>query len=167
MTIGLFYSTTSGATKQVAETIRMVFGGGTVELHNIDVVSPDKLKEYDKLIFGAPTMGLGELSDEWEAWIGELSAKHVRGKTVALFGLGDQEGYPDTFVDALGIIRDKLLECDAELVGEWPSDGYDFVKSKAEKAGKFAGLVIDDDNQPRRTNDRVREWVESIRSAMD
>ncbi len=167
MTIGLFYSTTSGATKQVAETIRMVFGGDTVELHNIDVVSPDKLKEYDKLIFGAPTMGFGELSDEWEAWSGEIEAEHVSGKIVALFGLGDQDGYPDTFVDALGIIRDKLLACDAVLVGEWPSDGYDFVESKAEKAGNFAGLVIDDDNQPEKTNDRVREWVDSIRSAMD
>ena len=167
MAIGLFYSTMSGTTKQVATSIRMIFGGESVVLHNIDEVSADRLSGYDKLIFGAPTMGDGELSDEWDDWIDDIDPAHILGKTVALYGLGDQKGYPDTFADALGIIYDRMVEYGAQLVGRWPTVGYDYETSKAEREGRFVGLVIDDDNQPDKTESRVRKWVESVLGDFD
>lgn len=167
MAIGLFYSTMGGTTKQVAESIRMIFGGESIVLHNIDNVSADKLSGYDKLIFGAPTMGDGELSDEWDDWIDEIEPAHVQGKTVALYGLGDQEGYPDTFVDALGIIYDRMAKYGANLVGNWPTSGYSYESSEAERDGHFVGLVIDEENQPDKTESRIREWVASIMESLD
>jgi hypothetical protein len=35
----------------------------------------------------------------------------------------------------------------ARVVGAWPTDGYDFMASKAERDGEFVGLVLDLDNQ--------------------
>jgi flavodoxin I len=38
-------------------------------------------------------------------------------------GTGDQEGYPDKFMDAMGICAEKLAEQRGETVGYWPVDG--------------------------------------------
>ena len=46
------------------------------------------------------------------------------GKTIALFGLGDQEGYGHEFVDGLGILFEKFEDLGASFIGEWPTDGY-------------------------------------------
>ena len=39
----------------------------------------------------------------------------LSGKKVAVFGLGDQEAYPDTFVDGLGILANKV-KCEPTAV---------------------------------------------------
>ena len=163
MSIGLFYSTTGGATKRAAEAVALCLGKDNVKVHDIAVVPATRLSEYRRLVFGIPTMGDGELSDEWESWIDAIREKDVKGKTVALFGLGDQEGFPDTFVDALGIVAEWLLECGAEIVGEWPIDGYDYIQSRAEKDGMFAGLVLDEDNQSEKSSGRIISWVSMVR----
>jgi len=163
--IGLFYSTLMGSTKETAESIRALFGDDVVQIFDIGTESTARLAEFEKLIFGVPTMGYGELSDEWKAWIDTIHANDIRGKTIAIFGFGDQSGYPDTFVDAMGIVRDKLVECEAVLVGQWPADDYVYEWSKAEHDGVFAGLALDNANQPEMTGERTRAWVESIRNS--
>lgn len=164
MSIGLFYSTTCGATKQAAEAVSKCFGkDAEIKMHDIADTPASKIGGYEKLIFGAPTMGVGDLSDEWEDWIDDVQEQDVKGKTVALFGLGDQDGYPDTFVDALGIICERLVEYGAQVVGDWPTDDYDYKESKAEKDNRFVGLVLDEDNQPEMTGGRVSAWTAEIR----
>jgi len=44
-------------------------------------------------------------------------------KKVAYLGTGDQEGYPDKFMDAMGILAEKLAKQGDETVGSWPVDG--------------------------------------------
>jgi flavodoxin I len=84
------------------------------------------------------------------------------GKTVALYGLGDQEKYADNFVDALGILYDFVTARGARVVGAWPTDGYDFMASKAERDGEFVGLVLDQDNQKQLSDDRLETWLRLI-----
>jgi flavodoxin I len=44
----------------------------------------------------------------------------------------------------------------------WPTDGYDFKKSKAVRDGKFLGLVIDVENQDHLSDKRVKAWVAQL-----
>jgi flavodoxin I len=85
------------------------------------------------------------------------------GKTVAYFGTGDQLGYADNFMDAVGILEAKISERGGETIGYWPTDGYNFSESKAVKNGKFVGLAIDEDNQSDLTDERVKAWVSQIK----
>ncbi len=74
---------------------------------NIKKASVDDLLNYDVLILGSPTYGDGELpglttgnqNESWEEFLPTLSGADFSGKTVALFGLGDQVGYGDNFVE--------------------------------------------------------------------
>jgi flavodoxin I len=50
----------------------------------------------------------------------------------------------------------------ARVVGFWPSDGYDFIASKAEEDGEFVGLVLDQDSQKQLTDDRLETWLRLI-----
>ena len=166
MSIGIFYSTTSGTTLAAARQIGEHLKPFEVDIHDISIVSTGLMTNYDVLILGAPTMGLGELSDEWEPWLETITEAQVAGKKVALFGLGDQEGYDDSFVDALGIIYDRIVDLGAIVIGEWPTDGYAYDHSKAERDGKFVGLVIDDDTQAELTDSRISRWVSSLKQIL-
>lgn len=77
-------------------------------------------------------------------------------------GVGDAHGYPDNFLDAVGMLGATLRAQGAQLVGEWPTAGYDFTASKAVENGKFMGLAIDEVNQPEQTAARIAQWVAQI-----
>ena len=47
----------------------------------------------------------------------------------------------------------------AKVVGFWPTDGYDYIASKAEIDGEFVGLVQDLDNQKMLLEDRLETWL--------
>ncbi len=60
------------------------------------------------LILGIPTWDFGEIQEDWEAVWDQLDDLNLEGKIVALYGLGDQLGYGEWFLDALGMLHDKL-----------------------------------------------------------
>jgi flavodoxin I len=65
------------------------------------------------------------------------------GKTVALFALGDQVGYSNHFVSSMRYFWDKVRERGGQIVGLWPTEGYEFTHSDAVvDEGCFAGLAI-------------------------
>ena len=161
--IGLFYATDTGNTRKVARRIKKQFDEGEVELFNIKSAKAEDLTACDALLFGTPTLGDGELPEPLIEFLPTLESVDLSGKTVALFGLGDQVGYPDEFVDALGILYKKFKKLGARLVGSWSAQGYEFNKSKAFRDGEFVGLVLDQDNQADLTEERLEEWLERVK----
>jgi flavodoxin I len=160
--IGLFYGSNGGATEDVAQRIASKLG-------NVDVVAisestVSKIGDYEQVILGTSTYGDGDLQDDWDDVLSRLDDIDFSNRTVALFGLGDQDGFPDTFLDGMGILNEKLTERGARFVGRWDSDGYDFMQSKAIADGGFAGLAIDEDNQSELTDKRIAKWVDQLKT---
>jgi len=160
--IGLFYASSTGNTEDAAVRIKEKMSGFDIDLNNVKNCIENALKNYDLLIFGVSTWGDGELQDDWEDYIENLNEENLLNKTVAIFGLGDQEEYCDNFLDAMGTIYDKVIGSGANVVGAWPSDGYDFESSTALRDGEFVGLGLDEDNQFDLSEDRISRWIELI-----
>lgn len=162
--IGLFYATDTGNTRKVAKMIKKLFADDAeVELFNVKKATAEDVQRFEALIIGTPTLGDGELPETLEEFLPSLDGIDFSGKVVALFGLGDQVGYPDEFVDALGIVYKRLKKLGVAPIGAWPSEGYEFEKSKALVDEEFVGLVIDQDNQADMTEERVEDWVEQVK----
>lgn len=162
--IGLFYGSTTGKTLTVAEMIQAELGGeAMVKLEDIASAEGSDLENYDYLIIGCPTWNIGDLQSDWDGFFPELDQINLHGKKVAYFGTGDQVGYADNFLDAIGILEAKIAERGGQTVGYWPRDGYDFNESRALKNGKFVGLAIDEDNQPDLTEARIKTWVAQLK----
>ena len=129
-TLALFYGSTNGNTGAVAQLIQREFaatGVATVELLNIADFFLEEMLDFDLLILGIPTWNIGQLQKDWERVFAEFDTLDLSGKRVAIFGLGDQVGYPTTFVDALFFLADKVSERGAQIVGHWPTLGYTFT----------------------------------------
>ena len=162
MSIGLFYGSTNGNTKRISEMIRDQYPGD-IDLHKVhEDFDPETFDQYDAIILGVPTYGQGSLQEDWADFIWEMDDVDLSGKKVAIFGLGDQGEYPNSFVDAMLELYEKVQELGGEVVGSWPTEGYDFKVSKAVKDGKFLGLVLDIDRQPELTQERLAKWIEQV-----
>lgn len=165
--IGLFYGSSTGNTEHVAQMIQREIGSDLVDLFDVARATLADIKGYDVLILGTSTWGEGELVEDWEGFLPQLDQIDFAGKKVALFGLGDQENYSYNFVDALGILYEKVVQKGATIIGgEWPAEGYDFDASRALVGGLFVGLVIDEDNESEKTQERVKAWVQTLISAL-
>lgn len=164
MKIGLFYGSTTCYTEIVAEKIQALIGADTVELNNIKQVSLSKMADYDILILGLSTWDFGEIQEDWEAHWDEISGVNLQGKIIAIYGMGDQLGYAEWFIDAVGMLHDVIAAQPTQRVGYWPVDGYDFIASKAltEDGKFFVGLALDDENQYDQTDARLNDWVSKI-----
>lgn len=160
--IGLFYASSTGNTEDVAKKIIEKMSGIEIDLKDISDCADDEMKNYDSIIFGISTWGEGELQDNWEEYVDNVNEDNLKGKTVAMFGLGDQDEYGENFLDAMGIIYDKVIAGGATVVGAWPTDGYDFEESTAVRDGKFVGLGLDEDNEFDLTEERTTEWIKLI-----
>jgi flavodoxin I len=162
--IGIFYGSTEGNTEEVAEKVQEALGDA--DIFNVDSATADDMAEYDILILACPTWEIGELQEDWETCIDVLDDVDFSGKKVSYIGTGDADGYPDTFVDAIGIIHEKIADSGAEFFGAWPTDDYEFDESKGIVDGKFLGLVIDEDNESDKTDDRIAAWVKQIKGEL-
>ena len=117
--------------EDVAQLLADKLGHDLVAMHDIAAEGIAQVAEYDQLIMGIPTWDFGELQEDWlELWP-ELEAMDFTGKQVALFGLGDQIGYGEWFLDAMGLLHDLLKVRGAQLCGYSSVDGFTFEASKA------------------------------------
>ncbi|MCQ3829505.1 flavodoxin [Microbulbifer elongatus] len=162
--IGLFYGSDEGNTEGVAQRIAARLGEDRVEVHDIADVTQLEIAEYEQLIFGIPTWDFGQIQSDWEDFWEDVQEIDFTGKTVALFGLGDQFGYGDYFLDAMGMLHDVIVANGATIIGLWSTAGYEFDASKAEITGQnlFVGLAIDEDQQEEMTAARLNEWCRQI-----
>lgn len=157
--IGIFYGSTTGRTQEIAEAIAEKLGN--CELFDVTNASKDDIAKFSNLILASSTYGDGDLQSDWEDFAAGLSADDFSGKVVAIVGLGDQDGYSDSFCDSIGLLAD--LAGQATLIGRTKNEGYDFSESKGVKGDEFLGLAIDDDNQSDLTSERIEKWVEAIK----
>ena len=165
MKIGLFYGSTTCYTEMAAEKIRGIIGEDLVDIHNVKETPLSLMADYDLLLLGISTWDFGEIQEDWNEIWDDLATTPVKGKVVALFGLGDQEGYGEWFLDAMGLLHDELKTVGAEFVGYWPNDdSYEFEASKAltEDQSQFVGLALDEDSQYELSDDRISAWVEQV-----
>ena len=165
MATAIIYGSSTGNTEKVADMIKDELGDLIDDIKEISEVRADDMNSYDKLILGIPTWNDGELQEDWETFFeDEMDDVDFSGKTVAIFGLGDQEGYPEYFLDAMRDIYDKVIADGGKVVGFTSTEGFDFDESRAEvEDGKFCGMGIDEDNQDDLTDERVEDWCDNIR----
>lgn len=162
--LGLFFGSDEGNTEGIAYRIQRRLGEDVVDVYDIADVTQMEFTNYDKIILGISTWDFGQIQSDWEEFWGDVSEVDFSGKTVAFFGLGDQFGYGDFFLDAMGMLHDVVEQNGAKIIGHWPTEGYEFEASKAatEDKSAFIGLGLDEDQQPELTTDRLNRWCKQI-----
>ena len=168
--IGLFFGPSKGSVHRVAEKVKTAFGEQVVDMISVHDATAADLEKYDQLIFGISTVGKetwdsNYSNTDWAKFFPNISKVDYSGKTVAIFGLGDHLTYSSHFVNAIGVLAKQLLKNGAKIVGEVDPSGYEFDDSEALIDGKFIGLPIDEDFEPELTDQRVSNWVNSIKPA--
>ena len=164
--IGLFFGSSTSQTEYVAyemrDAIEALLGEETVAIYNVGSTDMSQMLNYDHLILGIPTWDIGELQADWDIKWDELETLDLTGRQVAVFGLGDQYGYPDTYLDAAGMLAETVLAQGGELVGYTSTTGYQFGHSLFTEGDQFMGLALDEDHQPELTHQRVQAWINQI-----
>ena len=161
--IGIFYGKETVKTASIANKIQELFGDSEAKMIPVEEAWEKEFEAYDNLIVGGATWFDGELPNYWDIIIPELKSLSLKGKRIAIFGLGDQVNYSENFVDSIGLLAKAFLEAGAMIVGQTSPEGYSFSQSLALKDGKLQGLAIDEDNQPEKTNKRISNWVTQLK----
>lgn len=162
--VGIFYGSSTGTTESAAEQIQKEFGEDIIHIYDVIDASSKDIEQYSNLIFGSSTWGIGDMQDDFDVFLSEIQKANLEGKKVAIFGLGDQDTYADSFVDAIGLIYEVLEDKGCEVVGKIPTDGYEYDESKAEIDGQFVGLPLDEENQSNLSDERITKWVEQLKN---
>ena len=161
--LGLIYGSDTGATESVIEVLVEIINK-EVEVIEVCNVDEDDFLKFDFLILGIPTWYDGDLQSDWEDYYDTFKTIDFTNKIVAIFGLGDQIGYGEYFVDGIGILAQVVIKNGGKIIGNCSTDGYDFMQSKAEKSeGIFYGLPIDEDNQHHETENRIEKWWQQLK----
>lgn len=160
---GIFYSFHTNKTSKVSEKIIEAFGKENLEVVNAEGVNEENFLKYDNYIVGVATWWDGELPNYWDEFVPALEDLDLSGKKFAIYGLGDQVGYPENFNDGIGLFFDIIEKQGGTVVGFTSTEGYIYEESRAEKDGKLCGLAIDQENQARLTKKRVENWVDQIK----
>ncbi|MFO7766068.1 MAG: flavodoxin [Pelovirga sp.] len=163
MKIGIFYGSTTGNTASAARRLAELIT--TAKLYPVVEASRADFESCDLLILGSSSWCDEEdrLQDDWNDAFECLHEANLKGKKVALFGIGDQVGYPDAFVDAIRVLHDLARAAGAEVIGKWPDEDYDYHYSAATQGDFFLGLPLDVTNQPELTEARLNNWVAQLR----
>jgi flavodoxin I len=158
--VKVIYGSSTGNTENAANAIAGQLGGVAV---NVASASLEDL-HADVLVLGTSTWGIGDLQDDWLGQIDQLDKVDLKGKKVALFGLGDQGGFGDSFIDGVGTLYQKAVARGAEVIGIWSTDGYSYSNSTAVINGKFVGLALDDDTESGKTPERIAKWCAQVKA---
>ncbi|MDE2441708.1 MAG: flavodoxin [Betaproteobacteria bacterium] len=169
--IGIFFGTDTGRTRLIAKQIAKKLRNTADTPINIGRTTVTDFLAYDALIVGSPTLGDGMLPGKstglsqpsWEEFLPQLAEADLHGKSIAIFGFGDQKKYPNEFVDAIGLLHDVFVARRARVVGRWPTSGYDFTSSQAVDGDEFLGLALDRHHQPALSEERIDTWLAQIK----
>ncbi|PKP08462.1 MAG: flavodoxin [Bacteroidetes bacterium HGW-Bacteroidetes-4] len=160
--IAILYSFNTQKTSRAAKMIQESFGGKLKQV-NVENITKEEFLAYENYILGVPTWFDGELPNYWDEFMPDLEEVNLKGKTFALYGAGDQVGYPENFVDAIGLLGKVIEERGGKLIGFTKNEGYTFENSKALRGDVFCGLPLDFENQARQAKPRIAAWVEQLK----
>jgi flavodoxin I len=159
--VAVVYGSNFGDTAAAARRIADVLGrrlGKAVPCLDVAAVDLERLRGLDLLVAGTSTWHGGEPQDDWADALPRVAALDWSGTCVALFGLGDQVGYADTFVDALADLAAAFAAGGARRVGDWSATGYVHTHSRAERGGSFVGLALDVEHPP----EHSERWCDAV-----
>jgi len=163
----IIYSFNTKKSGKIAEQIKTAFNSDQIEMVNAEDLTEEIFLSYDQMILGAPTWFDGELPNYWDEFVPTLEDIDLSGKKIALFGLGNQKGYPENFLDAVGILGNIVEARGAQIVGFTSTEGYTYENSAAERGDQFMGLAIDYENQGSLNKVRIPAWVEQLSREFD
>jgi flavodoxin I len=140
MKIAILYGSTTGKTGLVARCLAGHFPGA--ELLDVAHTAVEHLGKYDAVLVGTSTWGTGILQNHWARRMATLPASAFAGKTLAFFGLGDRQAFPETFCAGMEKLKARY----------------------APAAGRVLGpdLVLDHDNEGARTEALVEAWARTL-----
>lgn len=167
--VGIFVGSSTGATQEVAEMLEELFEGSELINMEEDYDDPDQFEDFEVLLIGSSTWGQGDPQRDWVDPLMSLEDEtpDMSGKKVAFFGAGDQDTHGEEFISALSRFKELFSKLGADTeYGYWPTEGYTYKFSAAEKDGKFVGLAIDKINQEDLTEDRVSSWAQQVKQEM-
>ena len=95
----IIYGTSTGVCEDLANRIGTKLGVDNII--NVTNLDDNVIADNENLILGTSTWGAGEVQDDWYDGLRIIKSANLNGKTVALFGCGDSESYPDTFVGGM------------------------------------------------------------------
>ncbi len=170
--IGIFFGTETGTTRLIAKKIYNKLGEDlAAKPINVNRIEPADMLQYDALILGTPSYGVGQipghaagcLESNWAEFLAKMPQANFKGKRIAMFGLGAQERYAERFASSLRGLYDTFQSFGAEMVGDWPTEGYTFEHSASVINDRFVGLVLDQRTQGMHTEARLDAWVAQVR----
>lgn len=169
--LGIFFSTSTGHTEDIASIIKEELGADASDPADIGETELGKLPDFDGLVVGAPTWNTDcdteRSGTNWDGLLDDIKGLDLKGKPVAVFGLGDAVGYSEYFCDAMDEIYTTFKATGAKMIGHWPAEGYEHEGSKALiDDGTFCGLALDEDNQDDMSADRIKKWVAQLKKEM-
>lgn len=160
--IAIVYSFNSTKSAKIALKIVDKLKNFSIEQLNVENCKGEEFLLYDGCILSVPTWFDGELPNYWDEILPALENLAFKGKKIAIFGLGDQKNYPENFCDAVGILGDFFEERGAKIIGFTSPEGYSFESSKALKDNHITGLLLDQENQSKLTDERILKWTKQL-----
>jgi flavodoxin I len=160
----IVYGSSTGNCEDAARQIARLFEGPTIK--DVSSASADDLKEHDVLLLGTSTWGSGDIQDDFEPFVDVIAAANLSGKKVAIFGTGDPENYPDTFVSGLKPIYDAVIKAKGNVIGKVETGDYEYDFSDAVIDGHFVGLPLDYDNELEKVGTQISDWVNGLKGKL-
>ena len=170
--VGIFFGTSTGSTGTVADMIKEELGDdadGPFDIETLEGSVQENFGKYPALIVGTPTWNTGADTERsgtgWdEIYYSSMQELNLKGKKVAVFGLGDQESYSENYADATGELHDVFQTLGGQMMGYTSQAGYEHDDSKAIRGDKFCGLLCDMVNQEELSEGRVQNWVAQLKA---
>jgi len=165
MRFTIVYASATGHTEDIAERLKVLLPGS--ELKDLDRIDFTKeLEESEALICCTPTWNTGSETKRsgttWDQHIDNIPHLSLKGKPIAIVGLGDSAAFSKYFCDAMEELYKLFESAGGRMIGHVSVEQYIFDHSKSVVDGMFCGLPLDEDNESEKTDERLQSWARLI-----
>ncbi|MBN2231397.1 MAG: flavodoxin domain-containing protein [Deltaproteobacteria bacterium] len=148
----IVYCSTTGTTEQLAFILKEHLEERkiTAVIEEAPDVDTQLIEDCDLLLLGCSTWGEGDLQEDFEKLSDRFEDIDFEGRIFAVFGAGDEDGYPDTFCAAVDTLEEKVGSLGGIMAtpGLRISDGDDNVGARVRD---WADLALEGMKQRRRS----------------